>query len=119
VTAWLLSFGWNWVLIPAAAWFARGVYIAWTRPWLKCVSVSKLKGDRALVTVMRQERLPPWRRIEETWYVGTRQDMWGDRTARAHREGDGVAASTELSAAISGIVLVAIAREQETEELAK
>lgn len=119
MTSWALSFGWNWLLVPAAVWFVRGVYVAWTRPWLRCVSVSKAGKDSVLISVERQERMPPWRLLKETYAIGVARDHWGDRNALAHREGDGWRAHDSLSAALHGILIVSDARERETEELSK
>lgn len=35
MTSWLISFGWNWALLPAAAWLARRYWLATREPSLK------------------------------------------------------------------------------------
>lgn len=119
MTAWAFAFGWNWLLIPVAAWFLRGVYVAWTRPRIRLLTASKAGKEGVLLTVERQEMLPPWRRLSETWLIGVRRDHWGDRTTVCYREGDGRKAGEDLAAHLNGALSVAEARERETEELSK
>lgn len=119
MTGWLFSFGWNWLLVPTAVWFTRGVYVAWVRPRIKLLSASKAGKEGTLLTVQRQEMLPPWRLMSETWLIGSRRDHWGDRTTLCYREGDGRVASESLTAHLNGALAVAEARERETGELAK
>jgi len=105
-----------------AAWFAWGLLRAIKNPRVKYVSHATLSGNlrgKSLLTVRRQQLLPPWLIREETWLV----DDHG-----AIREGDGAQALTpDLSAVfvnggwlflhLIGCLRVAEAREQETEEV--
>ena len=121
MTAWILSFGWNWALVPVVAWFIHGVWKALYRPRVKLLDYVQVPGTKSrnsygdevweyLVTLNRQQLLPPWRNLQETWLVRARDCV---------REGDGRCESDFLAATIRGALSVAIARAKETEELVK
>lgn len=66
MTAWVSSFGWNWLLVPVAAWFLNGLRKAALKPRVRLLSYSKAGGVHRL-EVERQELLPPWRTLKEVW----------------------------------------------------
>lgn len=122
MTGFLLSFGWNWLLIPAAIWFANGLRKALLNPRIKYVSHTPAAKHGKLVTLRRQELLPPWRLLDETWLVD--ED-------RAIRDGDGQTVfppgrydaftlpSEMLFLKMRGQLRMIAARDAETEELSK
>ncbi len=149
MTAWALSFGWNWLLFPVAVWLTTRFWKATRQPSLKYIehtvitqakpfSFSKEnvdfllkmvdhlrwpnlhptspplpeseKGTTYLLTVLRRERMFPWRRNSETWLVST---------GHSTRESDGQMEDGGLHRRFLGIVAVAQARKIETEELTK
>jgi hypothetical protein len=120
MTAFLLSFGWNWLLVPVAIWFLNGLRKAFLNPRIKVLTFTKVP-DGYLVNLNRQQLLPPWLMRQETWLVDRYRPS-------ATREGDGryedgyenrFPAPSGLACNIAGALRVAIAREQETEELSK
>lgn len=128
MTAWALSFGWNWLLAPVAVWFLNGLRKAFLNPRIKLHLVTKTVGGH-FVEVTRQQLLPPWKQLRETWFVTGHPEYTLNRRDRmAIREGDGRTApyvpgymtlSSSLGAALCGALQVALARESETEELSK
>lgn len=106
MTNWLLSLGWNWLLVPVVVWVMRGVWLALQRPELIYRSHSVVPTRGTLVTVDRQERWPPWRARAETWLVN------GDS---AWREVDGQAARKTLAGKLRRVFRIAEARAIETE----
>jgi hypothetical protein len=121
MTAFLLRFGWNWLLIPVAIWFANGLRKVITIPRIQYVSHAKV-GANYLVTVKRQSLLPPWSRPTETWHV-IQYDYSYDTIVT--REGDGLIYNNVsvldfgLFNRLRGALRVGIARDLETEELSK
>lgn len=125
MTAWSLSFGWNWLLVPVAIWFLRGVLVALYRPRVRIISFREasvqarpttcfhcIKGayESFLVDIERQRLLPPWLMCRETWLVTGNTCI---------REGDGRSEDDVLGHKIGGALRVAVARQAETEELLK
>jgi hypothetical protein len=123
VIAWLLS---SWIgqlaAVVFAAWFLRGLWKATMRPRLTYISSSFARKEHErreyLVSVKRQELLPPWRTLEETWLVVIAPKGTADWCAR---EGDGkfLPQNDKLSVRLRALVRLAKARESETEELLK
>ena len=119
MTSWLLSFGWNWLLVPVAIWFLRGVYVAWARPRLKYLSHTKTKCG-IIVRLERQELLPPWRMRTEEWvlteannYPCTRlSDGYTVMDCMDHR-------GWGLWSHLRGLIRSVHARDAETEELSR
>jgi len=118
MTAWLLSFGWNWLLVPVGFWFLRGLWRAVSKPRIKYRSHTKVGKSGHLLDVYRQELLPPWRNLEETWYVNLTE--WHSDSPCV-REGDGKQVAwldmDDLHIRLRGCLKVAILREKETEEI--
>ena len=156
MTAWLLSFGWNWALVPVAAWLARRFWLATREPGLKYLDHSTIGATPPrvlpftikrehlflleswvnhfkypslhkdvppqpqpfvepaqashLLQVSRREGMFPWRRFTETWLV---------TLSKSVRESDGLVADATLHGRFAGMIAVALARKEETEELAK
>jgi hypothetical protein len=65
MTWWLTKVG----ALVFAIWFLRGLWVATQRPRLKVLSHEDLGKDGIFVTVMRQQLLPPWLSVRETWLV--------------------------------------------------
>jgi hypothetical protein len=128
MTAWALSFGWNWLLVPVAIWFVNGLRKAALNPRIRLHSFTRA-GKGHLVEVTRQELLPPWRQLRETWFLHEHpQYKANPYDGQATREGDGrtcscvpgyMSLSSCLGEALFGALRVAKARDAETEELAK
>ena len=118
---WLLT---NWAsqiaLVVFAAWFLNGLRKAILRPRIAYVMHSDVKGE-TLLTVRRQERLPPWRLLEETWL------LLPDGRHHCIREGDGKQIQgynpggfdSELAYQLHGLASVKRVRDQETAEVLK
>lgn len=125
MTVWAIKFGLNWLLLPLAVWFARGLWVATQRPLLKLVSVSKVSDTAKLVTVKRQQLAPPWMLLDEVYLL--RQKIRDPRykyleeylEPAAFRESDGSKADKDLTLCLVGLCAVQEAREAETEELSK
>lgn len=103
-----------------ATWLLWGVWKATMRPRLVYVSHTKLDKDRtfckSLLTVRRQQLLPPFLVKEETWLIDPPHDCI--------RENDGEAVNAgchghrrALAGCLLGCLKVAEARQKETEEL--
>lgn len=127
MTAWALSFGWNWMLVPVAIWFLNGLRKALLNPRIRLHAMTKA-GNGHLVVVTRQELLPPWRQLRETWFLTKHPHYGSPQDGGAYREGDGRfeghvpgywTLGSTLGSALFGAMLVAKAREAETEELSK
>ena len=143
MTGWILSFGWNWALVPVAIWFARGIWVAYLRPELKYLShtsftkkvdfISDEERENnarypslypkrpggydvsfSLITIKRQELLPPWRLLDETWLLSVAPTG----ATIAYLEGDGWQ-HYAIGKKLSGMMLVVQARAQELEDLSK
>jgi hypothetical protein len=120
MTEWAVSFGWNWLLVPFLVWFVRGVCVAYLRPRLKYRLHSKTKSGY-LLSVTRQELLPPWRALDETYLVPEIETI--------SREGDGWVPPRDTyhpndprfwsayEKRIRGCLAAAIARDEETDDL--
>lgn len=130
MTAWLLSFGWNWLLVPVAIWWLNGLRKVWLLPRIRVLEVSKFSGGGQLVRIERQELVPPWRLLKETWVRsdGSRS-AWVNGSVSDHRRmplftrqdgwcpGDSFA--TELQLRIDGAVWAYLLDAKHTEELSK
>lgn len=150
MTTWLLSFGWNWALVPVVVWLFRMFWEATREPSLRYIQHSTVSVARGLavddlkeavfaeklhrhmaypslepempklpcpmgvtshlLTLVRREDAPPWRRRTETWLV---------TAEKAVRESDGALESGALHKRLLGMIEVAEARKIETEELTK
>ncbi len=119
MTSWLISFGWNWLLVPVAIWFLSRLYAVLLNPRIKYVTHSKATGSKYFLTVNRQNRLPPWLNVQETWLVC----LYGsdpccrEHDGKAERGIDGI--HSFLGDRLIGCLKVAIAREEELERLSK
>jgi hypothetical protein len=119
--SWLLT---NWITqslwLLAAIWFANGLRKAVMRPRVTYVTHSNLQGHGTLLTVKRQELLPPWRTLDETWLLVSSRD---NKTAT--RESDGKSLEdgwldtigSPLTRRFHALVAVHEARAKETETL--
>jgi hypothetical protein len=108
-----------------AIWFLRGVWVATARPRLQVVTHHKLASGGRLLTVRRQQLLPPWLVKEETWMLLHNPCGGYDFTAT---RGDGVVVQWDrhlsalpwsLCRSLHAACDVAEARAAETEELSK
>jgi hypothetical protein len=121
VTSWAISFGWNWLLIPVAVWFAFGLRRALKNPRIKYLDHVEV-GSNHIISIRRQQWLPPWQQVDESWHVMQYEDHYHTVLTR---EGDGLIYSNEsvsdfgLFHRIRGALRVGIARRKETEELVK
>lgn len=117
MTNFLLSFGWNWLLVPVGIWFLNGARKALLKPRVRYLSHSDVSSRGSLVTVERQELLPPWRTLIETYLV--RSGHYPVRESDGHIccnfDGD----TDSLGRRLEGILQVAKFRQIETEELSK
>lgn len=117
MTSWAISFGLNWLLIPVGIWFALGLRRALRNPRIQYVDHSEV-GNNHLITIRRQEWLPPWRNLTETWHVINYSYHYDTILTR---EGDGLIYSNAsvldfgLFHRIRGALRVGIARRKETE----
>lgn len=123
--AWLMT---NWLTqiatVAFAIWFARGVWKATMRPRLTYVSHQEVKGHGTLLTVKRQELLPPWRMLEETWLLPGKS--YYDQTAIRESDGSKIwwdrvltIGSSNLCHQLYGLHAIKLARDAETDELLK
>jgi hypothetical protein len=117
--SWLLT---NWLTqtlwVLAALWFVNGLRKAILKPRVTYVTHSKVEGHGSLLTVRRQQLLPPWLTVEETWLVGAHgnwatRESDGRRLSSACSEDDGHGLLTKLE----GLLTVQAARAKETETL--
>jgi hypothetical protein len=124
VIGWLLT---SWpgqiAIVLFAAWFLRGLWKATMRPRVKLVSWSRLDRGKYskseyLVTVVRNELLPPWRTLEEAWLVGeTHRGPCATRESDGRKIEQGITFPSPLALNLKGLCEVAEAREQETADL--
>ncbi len=117
MTSWIFSFGWNWLLGPVAIWFLNGLRKAVLKPRVRYLSHS-IVGSDALVTIERQELLPPWRTLVESYLVrpGHHPCRESDgHTCKSIMDND----TTGLGERIEAVLMVAKVRTKETEELSK
>lgn len=116
--AWLMT---NWMTqlatVVFAIWFARGVWKATMRPRLTYVSHQEVKGHGWFLTVRRQQLLPPFLRVEETWHL-TSLDHYYSTTTRVS-DGHVLTDRTDLEKSLCRLVAIAKARDAETDELLK
>ena len=115
MTAFLLSFGWNWLLVPVALWFLRGVWRACLLPRVKYLSHTNVPRHGVMIRLRRQERLPPFRSLDETRLLAG---------ATAVRDSDGYTCREHgddgtLYRYLKGLRVISDARDAETEELVK
>lgn len=64
MTAWILSFGWNWLLVPVAIWFARRFWLATREPSLKYLDHSRIAISKPLAL---DESSVEWLERWATW----------------------------------------------------
>lgn len=117
--SWLLT---SWpgqaLALVAALWFLNGLRKAMFKPSLTYIShqVAKRAGwnghDGYFVTVERQQLLPPWLLVKETWFV----NMAGTRypsLVEATRESDGHLCQGEgLALRLSALLNLRLAKEK-------
>jgi hypothetical protein len=61
MTAWALSFGWNWLLVPVALWFTRRFWLATREPGLKYIEHSAVRVSVPFVIDEKQvDYLDKW-----------------------------------------------------------
>lgn len=118
MTAFILSLGWNWLLVPVAIWFLNGLRKALTNPRIKLIThtrVGSAHSDTFIVDLRRQQLLPPWRNVHESWLVAMSRPS-------ATREGDGRHEDgyehkfpwpSVLANQINGALKVSLARDEE------
>ncbi len=99
-----------------AAWFLNGLRKAVWRPRLTLVSMSSLGGQRWLMTVRRQQLLPPWGVVDETWLLTGSDAAYCEQTGRTAGLYD---MGGTLLQRLVALRKVASAREEETEELSR
>lgn len=119
MTAWLLSFGWNWLLVPVVIWFAHGICVAWARPRLTYCSHTKTKVG-IIVRLKRQELLPPWRELDEEWVLTNERNHTCTRLTDGYSVADVIdCRGFGLWSHLRGLMTSVAARDAETEELSK
>ena len=129
--AWILSNSLSQLLWLALGLYAvNGVRKALFKPRLRVISFSKTKAGE-FVETERQQLLPPWLTIKETWMAEPNQTYRHDYSTYKFtdylRESDGVAMSSgrfklighPLSLQLTAALSVKKAREAETDELLK
>ncbi len=114
MTNFLLSFGWNWLLVPVAIWFLNGLRKAVLLPRVKYCSHTNTSGG-VLARVRRQERLPPWRNLEEEWLLLPHVAV---RSSDGYQVASSDAVGT-LHGHLEGLAMICRAKDAETEELSK
>lgn len=115
LTALLIAFGWKWLLVPVGIWLLNGLRKALLHPWIRFLDFSETSLG-VLVTVVRQEHLPPWRQLTETYLLPPEKDAF------VTREVDGYVCSYEgkhsaLGRRLRAAFRVAKARKMETDGL--
>lgn len=119
MTFWLLRIA----LTAFALWFLRGLWVATQRPRLAYRSHETLAKKRMFITVDRQELLPPWRLLRETWLVSlhTTSDFptrEGDGRVE-RREHYGRLLMTPLGKRLEALQETIEAREEQLREMSK
>lgn len=112
------NYGMQLVYIGAGLWFANGVRKAIWRPRFKLFSYSATKAG-TFVEIERQELLPPWRALKETWMRHEFKDRYGQTEFYYSRESDGGTLDDRHDRTIERMLKARQAREKETEELLK
>ena len=102
--------------VVGAVWFLNGLRKALWKPRVQYLEHAAA-GQQTLIKIRRQQRLPPWRSLVETWLINGNEII---------REGDGYVLpqpaygtpwwEDSLWTAIRGCLIVAKARKLETEE---
>lgn len=125
MTHWIISFGLNWALVPVAVWFLYGLKKVLLNPWFKLNFVTKTKNGYFL-NVTRQEFLPPWRQVKETWLLCKHPYYREKNDMIAIRKEDGkkkpcVPGYSLLSSftgeRLNNLLIVSLAEEEETQDL--
>jgi hypothetical protein len=117
--SWLLT---NWLTqilcVLAALWFANGLRKAIMRPRVTHVTHSEVEGHGTLLTVKRQELLPPWRTLDETWLLVGRYSATREKDGKS-LDGDPftLTGGSHLQQNLHGLLAVQEARAKETETL--
>jgi hypothetical protein len=78
---WLLTNGITVSAIAFAIWFLNGLRKAVFKPRVVYVSHQDIPGEGTLMTVKRQQLIPPWSQIEETWLLS--RGLLDDTATRA------------------------------------
>lgn len=125
IIAWLMVNIGSIAVIVFNVWFARGLWVATQRPRIKYIEHSHVKDRGYLLTVDRQQLLPPWLLVSrETWLIPERG--YGGINTAPVRESDGARAwdslnsiESSLAQRLRGALEVAEAREAELAGLCK
>lgn len=122
--AWLLLTNWAsqiaWVIF--GAWFLNGLRKAIMRPRVTYVAHVAVNDHGTLVTVRRQELIPPWRTLDEVWLLGV---YGGGKSAiresdgKCLMDGDRDDIGSPLARRLHALVRVQKARAKETENVLK
>lgn len=106
MTAWLLTNPISYLCYLAAfLWFANGLRKAVFKPRVTYVSHQEVSGGGYLLTVKRQQLLPPWLAVQETWLLTSLSRALG----RAFRESDGkVLEYTDLNTKLQGNLIALV-----------
>lgn len=119
MTHFLLALSWNWLLVPVAVWFLRSLYVVMQRPRIRYLAHTKAQRGRYFLTVERQQRLPPWLAVKETWLVDPSGKAICTREVDGKCEGGFDARHSFLGDRLISCLNIALARDAETEELLK
>lgn len=147
LTNWAVSFGWNWALVPVAAWLARGYWRATRERGLKYLQHTTIAAPKVYRLTKDDWRLidqwhdytaypslhpdePPQPCGRSEWLLDVMRregffpwrrhtETWLVNYSTAVRESDGEVADVKLHQKLVGMIAVAQARAAETEELTK
>lgn len=149
MTAWLLSFGWNWLLVPVAVYLAWKFWLATREQPLKYLQHSKVSTQRTVrLTKDHKDLINRWHRHthyeclepneppqpcvvgQDTWLLDVlrrermfpwrrHSESWLVSESSSVRESDGALEQGDTHKRFLGMIAVAEARRVETEELSK
>jgi hypothetical protein len=104
------------VALVFAGWFLNGLRKAVMKPRLTYASHQFVPHQGYFLTVKRQELLPPWRTLDETWFLD--KPSPSKKTTACTRESDGwTLPNCSLDTVLIHLLLVKLARDAETERL--
>jgi hypothetical protein len=76
----LLSFGWNWLLVPLVVWFLNGLRKVIFLPHIKLISALTFKDEEDVehirIEIDRRQWWPPFSMVRETWTSMPHKDRW-------------------------------------------
>jgi hypothetical protein len=115
------NYGMQLLYLGGGLWLLNGLRKAVFKPRLQYVSHQAIKGDGHMVTLKRQQLLPPWMTVEETWhvpYIGpvtdiTRQD------GKALNYMNTIGTAETLRAGIVGLLKMRLLKEKSDKQAIK